>query len=129
MACNLDSVRFPGQVVSKSLTARPALLPEPIYLDDHFFDEDEVLDYVWYEEMRKEDEGDDGSGKEGCLALFAFLLLPVAGAGVCVPQQRVIAAVIACAAYRSHSLFLAFKIGVAAQAGLVGRHNLTPFLR
>ena len=100
-----------------------------VLLDDHFFDEDEVLDYVWYEEMRKEDEGDDGSGKEGCLALFAFLLLPVAGAGVCVPQQRVIAAVTACAAYRSHSLFLAFKIGVAAQAGLVGRHDLTPFLR
>ncbi len=23
----------------------------------------------------------------------------------------------------------AFKIGIAAQAGLVGRHNLTPFLR
>ena len=111
----------------------PSFLPQKIEQVStsgaDFFDEDEVLDYVWYEEMRKEDEGDDGSGKEGCLALFAFLLLPVAGAGVCVPQQRVIAAVTACAAYRSHSLFLAFKIGVAAQAGLVGCHNLTPLLR
>ena len=80
MACNLDSVRFPGQVVSKSLTARPALLPEPIYLDDHFFDEDEVLDYVWYEEMRQEDEGPE-KPSSGCFGVLVLLFAPVAGLG------------------------------------------------
>ena len=67
---------FSGQAGGKPLP------PESACLDDHFFDEDEVLDYVWYEEMRKEDEG-GGPDKGGCLALLGFLVLPVAGAGYC----------------------------------------------
>lgn len=43
--------------------------------DDHFFDEDEVLDYVWYEEMRREDEGPDKQ-PSGCFALLLLCVLP-----------------------------------------------------
>lgn len=51
-------------------------LPSAFAPDDHFFDEDEVLDYVWYEEMRQEDEGPDKQ-PSGCFTLL-FLFVPSA---------------------------------------------------
>ena len=81
MAGDMYTVRRPGLALAEAGAVEPVPAPQPACLDDHFFDEDEVLDYLWYEEMRKEDEGDDGPGNQGCLSLLAFLLLPVAGAG------------------------------------------------
>lgn len=45
-----------------------------------FFDEDEVLDYLWYEEMRKEDEGPD-KPQAGCFGILILLLTPASGLG------------------------------------------------
>lgn len=81
MAGDMYTARLPGLALAEAGAAEPLAAPQPACLDDHFFDEDEVLDYLWYEEMRKEDEGDDGPGNQGCLSLLAFLLLPVASAG------------------------------------------------
>ena len=51
-----------------------------VLLDDHFFEEDEVLDYVWYEEMRQEDEGPE-KPSSGCFGVLVLLFAPVAGLG------------------------------------------------
>ncbi len=51
-------------------------VPQVFLHDDRFFDEDEVLDYIWYEKMRQEDEGPDPPSS-GCFTLFLLLALPV----------------------------------------------------
>ena len=56
------------------------MAPNVVCLDDHFFDEDEVLDYLWYEEMRKEDEGPD-KPQAGCFGILILLLTPASGLG------------------------------------------------
>lgn len=47
-------------------------------MDDNMFDEDDALDYIFYEEFTESEEESDGtgsSGGSGCLSVFIGLML------------------------------------------------------
>jgi len=43
-------------------------------MEDDFFDDDEVLDYILYEEMRKEEK--NCNERAGCFSVFIIFLIP-----------------------------------------------------
>lgn len=45
--------------------------------DDNIFDDDDALDYIIYEEMNKQSQGNQNKpGKAGCLGAVAVVILP-----------------------------------------------------
>ncbi len=50
--------------------------------DENIFDDDDALDYIMYEEMNKQSQGNQNKpGKTGCLGAVALFVLPVTFAG------------------------------------------------
>lgn len=45
--------------------------------DDNLFEDDDALDYILYEEINKEGQGNQNkSGKKGCLGMVALFAFP-----------------------------------------------------
>ena len=53
--------------------------------DDKFFDDDDALDYILYEEMTRQGQDNQNnqnkSGNNGCLGVVVLLVLPALGIG------------------------------------------------
>ena len=47
------------------------------YKSENIFDDDDVVDFMIYDECEKRDRGQKG-GKGGCLGIFVLMLLPAA---------------------------------------------------